>query len=221
MLKWLHLLICIVRILCVGDSRLRHLQSRLNDNKRNIHFNCYVFPGATLGLLSYQLRLLLQNSEMYYNYIINIGGICDLTVLTKYPVKRLTPAFNSVSMMVDNFERLFALFRESATLFTRIVPLVGVHLMKYSNNDQSVYQYQPIVDQSIPLINTIIKSVNTLSGLPTPNIAHSIHHCHGKKGKYRTRYCRLSDGCHPDTDTQLLWAQEILKTITNLVYTWL
>lgn len=138
------------------------------------------------------------------------------------PTKRLTSAFDSVATMVDNYERLFALFRESASLFTSIpiiyTPIVEVHLTRYSNNDQSVYQYQPIIDQSIPLINNIIRSVNTWHGLQTPNLANSIHHCHGKRGKYRTRYCRLLDGCHPDEDTQWLWVQEVLKSITNLVY---
>lgn len=214
----------VTHILCVGDSRLRHLQSQLNNNMRGIHFSCYVFPGATLGHLSYQLRLLLQHTEAHYAFIVILGGICDLTILSREPTKRLTPAYNSVQSMIDNYERIFALFCESAALFTQTpiiyVPLVGVHFSRYSGDDQSVFQYQPIIDQSIPLINYIIRTVNTRHGLPTPNVAHSIHHCHGKGGRYRTRYCRLIDGCHPDTDTRLLWSQEILKAMTNLIYAW-
>lgn len=216
--------IVLTRVLCIGDSRLRHLQPLLNNNMRNIHFNCYVFPGATLGHLTYQLRLLLQNDESKYAYVVMLGGICDLTSLSRSPCKQLVPAYSTVSSMVENFERIFALTRESILLFTRIptvfIPLVGVQLSKYSNDDGSVFQYQPIIDQSIPLINNIIRSVNSQQGLLTPNVAHSIHHCHGKRGSYRTRYCRLFDGCHPDSDTQLRWAQEILKSITNMVYTW-
>lgn len=129
-----------------------------------------------------------------------MGGICDLTVLTKTPTKRLTPAYDSISTMVKNFECVHALFRESAALFTSkpiiYLPLVGVHLVHYSNNDPTLHILQPVIDQSVPLINIIIKQVNGLNGLPTPNISHSIHHCHGRRGRYRTRYCRLYDGCH-------------------------
>lgn len=214
----------LIHILCVGDSRLRHLQTYLNDNQRDLRFSCHIFPGATLGFLAYQLRLLLQMSNVTYEYIIVMGGICDLTVLTKKPTKRLTLAYNTISTMVENFECVQALFRESAALFTSTLiiylPFVGVHLVHYSNNDPSLYMLQAIIDQSIPLINIIIKQINGLNGLPTPNIAHSIHHCHGRRGRSRTRYCRLFDGCHPDHDTQLLWTREILKSITNFIYAW-
>lgn len=211
-------------VLCVGDSRLRHLQPYLNDNQRNLRFTCHEYPGATMGLLLYQLRLLLLQDRSTYDYILVMGGICDLTVLTKTPTKKLTPAYESVSSMVDNFERIHALFRESVALFTKTpiiyIPLVGVQLVHYSNGDESVRALQPIIDQSIPLINLIIKQVNYLNGLPTPNVAHSIHHCHGRRGKYRTRYCRLYDGCHPDPDTRSIWTREILKSLTNFIYAW-
>lgn len=212
----------LTRVLCVGHSRLRHLQPLLNNNQRNISFNCFVFPGATLGHLSFQLRSLLQQNDTHYAYVVVMGGICDLTIQTREPHKRLTPAYSSVSAMVENFERVFALFRESSSLYMNVpiiyIPVVGVHLMKYSGNDDSVFCYQPVIDQSIPLINIIIKRTNKLNGLPTPEIANTIHHCHGRRGRYRTRYSRLFDGCHPDSDTQLLWTREILKIITNLVY---
>lgn len=90
---------------------------------------------------------------------------------------------------------------------------VRVQLTRYSGDDQLVYQYQPIIDQSIPLINSMIKSVNARHGLPTPNIAHTIHHCHEKRGKYRTRYCQLMDGCHPDAATFRCW---LIKKILGL-----
>lgn len=214
----------LTRVLCIGDSRLRHLQPLLNNNRRNIYFNCYVFPGATLGYLTFQLRLLLQSGDSNYAYVVMMGGICDLTILSRSPTKQLVPAYPTASSMAENFERIFALARESISLFTRIptvfTPLVGVHLSRYSNGDELVFQYQPVIDQSIPLINNIIRSVNSQCGLLTPNVAHSIHHCHGKRGSYRTRYCRLFDGCHPDFETQQRWVQEILKSITNMVYTW-
>lgn len=153
-----------------------------------------------------------------------MGGICDITSLSRLPFKRLTPTYSSVSETVENFERIFAVFRESVSLFTKIpiivLPIVGVHLLRYSNEDASLHPLQPIIDQAIPLINNIVRTVNGRSGLPTPNIADSIHHSHGGGGRYRTRYCRLYDGCHPNNDTLKIWAREILKSMTNFIYAW-
>lgn len=212
-------------VLCIGDSRLRYLQPLLNDNMRNILFNCHVFSGATLGHLLFHMRVLLQYaSASYYDYIIVMGGICDITSLTRSPSKRLTPKYASVAETIENFERVLAVFRESARLFTQtpiiFAPIVGVHLSYYCGGDMSLFPVQPIIDQSVPLINNIIRDVNSSHGLPTPNIADSIHHSHGRGGRYRTRYCRLYDGCHPNQDTLLIWSREILKSITNSVYTW-
>lgn len=92
--------------------------------------------------------------------------------------------------MVENFERILSIFRESVKLFTDtpiiFLPVIGVHLSRYSNEDVSLYPLQPLIDQSIPLINNVVRTVNSLSGLPTPNIADSIHHSHGGGGRYRT-----------------------------------
>lgn len=211
------------RILCVGDSRLRHLQLELNDNMRNLQFVCYVFPGATLGHLSYHTRqILMSYSPYYYDFIMLTGGICDITDLTRNPSRRVTPRYNSVASTVENFERLLSLYRESTSLFTDIpiiyAPLVGIHLMRYSLDDNSVYNLQPIIDESIPLINKIIKEINRWNGLPCPDFAYTIHHSRGRQGKYRTRYGRLMDGCHPDEATRSLWSKEILKCFTNYIY---
>lgn len=78
----------IYRILCVGDSGLSHLQTMLNDNCRNISFSCFVYPGATLGRLAYETRIILSFvADNYYDYVAIIGGICDLTSLQKRPVR--------------------------------------------------------------------------------------------------------------------------------------
>lgn len=211
------------RILCVGDSRLKHLQRELNDNMRNLHFVCYVFPRATLGHLSYHTRQILMNcNQLYYDFILVIGGICDITTLTRNPSRRVVPRYRSVESTIENFERFLSLFRESARLFTSVpiiyVPLVGIHLTRYSLDDDSVYPLQPIIDNSIPLINIMIKEVNRWNGLPSPDIAHTVHHSCGRRGKYRTRYAKLTDGCHPDEVTRSIWSKEILKCLTNYIY---
>lgn len=211
------------RILCIGDSRLRYLQYHLNENLRNIKFVCYVFPGATLGHLLYHLRLILTDcSSTYYDYIMVAGGICDITSLTRSPTRRVTPYYNSVAVTVENFERLLSVFRESARLFTRVpivyTPLVGIQLTHYSHGDSTVYSSQPIIDESIPLINIMIKQINRWNGLPTPDLAYTIHHSRGHQGTYRTRYGRLADGCHPNEETRQLWVKAILKCFTNFLY---
>lgn len=213
------------RILCIGDSRLRSLQHRLNDNQRNMRFSCYVFPGASMGYLAYQLRLILaQCDTYYYDYIILVAGICDITCIDKSSSSRVAkPAYVTTASLVDNFERLFSLFRLTVSLFTQ-VPIVystipGIHLNQYARSDSpDLFLLQPVIDTAIPLINIMIRRVNGWNGLPTIDLAYSIHHPKGKGGRYRTRYCRLSDGCHPDENTRYEWVQEILKKMTNFIY---
>lgn len=178
-----------------------------------------------MGYLAYQLRLILEQSDAnYYDYIVLVAGICDITYLDKSSSSRVAkPAYATVPTLVDNFERLFSLFRLTASLFTQ-VPIVystipGMHLTKYAHNDTAdLFHLQPVIDAAIPLINIMVKRVNQWNGLPTIDLAYSIHHPKGKGGRYRTRYCRLTDGCHPDEDTRFEWVQEILKKMTNFIY---
>lgn len=165
----------------------------------------------------------MSYKSSYYDFILVVGGICDITSLTRNPSRRVTPYYNSVASTVENFERLLSIYRRIFShLFTDIpivyTPLVGVHLSRYSLDDNSVYYLQPIIDESIPLINKIIKQINRWNGLPCPDIAHTIHHSCGHQGKYRTRYGRLVDGCHPDEPTRPLWSKKILKCFANYIY---
>lgn len=163
----------VYRFLCIGDSRLRFLQYSLNNNQRNMKFNCYVFPGATLGFLAYQLRLILtQSDNQHYDYIVVVAGLCDITTLERSSSTRVAkPTYPSISATVENFERLFSLFRLTVGLYTQI-PIIystiaGMHLGKYANtNSADLYYLQPIIDNTIPLINIIIKRVNGWNGVP-------------------------------------------------------
>lgn len=213
------------RIICVGDSRLARIQTLLNDNMRNMRFMCYVFPGASLGQIAYQLRLLLEQvSPTHYDYIAVIAGICDLTYLERCPNnKRVSLAYTSIESTVENFERLFALFRTTLRLYTDIpvfyAMVSGMHLNFYSRTDcEELYRQQLVIDTSIPLINIIVKRVSMLNNMPTLDLARFIHRSRGHQGKYKTKYCNLYDGCHPTESTRQAWASEILKTITNYIY---
>lgn len=89
----------VYRILCIGDSRLRYLQYELNNNQRAMKFSCYVFPGATMGYLAYQLCLILaQCGAQSYDYIVIAAGICDITTLEKTSSTHIAkPAFPTIS----------------------------------------------------------------------------------------------------------------------------
>lgn len=212
------------RVLCIGDSRLRHIQPILNDNHRGINYYCFVYPGATLGRLAYELRIILSLvNESHYDLIVVVGGVCDLTLYQKSPVRWITMAYPSIESTVENFERLLSLCRSTIALFTHTPVLfstiAGVHMSRYVNtNSLTTYQEQPILDAAIPLINVIIKESSKVCGNPVIDLAKFIHHSKGKGGTYRTRYCRLSDGCHPDENTRRMWAEEILKVTTNYIY---
>lgn len=207
----------VYHILCVGDSRLARMQPLLNENMRNIKFSCYVFPGASLGRVAYELRLILDKTHAnHFDYIAVIAGICDITCLERYPTYRVRPNYPTVESTVDNFERLCSLFRSTVRLFTDIpifyATVPGIHMNFYSRSDSAdLFQLQSVVDCSIPLINIIVKRVNMLNRLPTLDIAKYIHRSRGHQGKYRTRYCLLYDGCHPNEYMRNEWAAKILK----------
>lgn len=214
------------RILCVGDSRLAHLQNLLNNNHRNLTFFCFVFPGATLGRLAYELRIILSlTKDKYYDYIAIFGGICDLTVFHKRPNRSIGLAYTSVEQLTVNFERLFSLCNATVRLFTDMpifyATIYGIHLERYASVDESIvsgaYQ-QGELNTAVPLMNSMIKSSNAWRGLPTLDVASFIHHSKGHGGTYRTKYGKLHDGCHPDDPTCLLMAAEILKKFTNFIY---
>lgn len=212
------------RVLCVGDSRLSHIQLLLNNNQRNISFVCFVFSGATLGRLAYETRIILSyTKEGYYDYIAILGGICDLTLYQKKPTRWISLAYPSIASLVDNFERLFSLCRTTIGLFTKcpviFATVSGLHLNCYMDSDSpDLFQVQPDLDAAIPLINVIIKESSRFNALPVLDLAKYIHHSKGRGGVYRTRYCKFYDGCHPDADTRKLWAEEILKVFTNYIY---
>lgn len=215
---------CSYHVLCVGDSRLRHIQALLNNNHRDISYYCFVYPGATLGKLAYELRTILSLvGDSYYDIIVIVGGICDLTHYRKSPTRWISLAYTSIESTVDNFERLYSLCRNTINLFTHTPVLFstvpGIHMNRYIDSDSVLlYHEQPKMDTAIPLINVIIKESSRIRGYPVVDIAQFIHHSKGKGGTYRTRYCKLADGCHPDENTRLSWAKEILKTTTNYIY---
>lgn len=100
--------------LCVGNSHLARIQPLLNNNLRNLQFNCHVFSGASLGQIAYQVRLLLEQvCPTYYDFIAVFAGICDLTHLEKYPRYRVSSVYCRVESAVENFERLHALCRST------------------------------------------------------------------------------------------------------------
>lgn len=212
------------RVICVGDSRLRHIQLLLNNNHRNIQFVCFVFPGATLGRLAYETRIILSYAvEDYYDYIAIAGGICDLTIFQKNPTRWIMPAYPTVASLVDNFERLFSLCKTTIGFFAKcpviFATVSGIHLNWYANSaSPDLSCKQPTLDTAIPLINVIIKESARLNALPVLDLAKYIHHSKGKGGVYRTRYSKFHDGCHPNADTRKLWAEEILKVFTNYIY---
>lgn len=74
------------------------------------------------------------------------------------------------------------------------------------------------LDMAIPFINVIIKETGSMYGLPVVDLAKFCHHSKGRGGVYRSWYSKLYDGCHLSEETRSLWASEILKILTNTIY---
>lgn len=98
-----------------------------------------------------------------------------------------------------------------------LTPKVGIDLIQYAGHwSKALYEMQPIVDETVTLVNIHIRRINEENGLPTPNTSSCIHRCRRKNRVYRTHYQKLSDGCHPTEEIKDEWAKALIECCTMI-----
>lgn len=206
------------RILVIGDSRARYLNSYLNNTSLNLLFEVICIPGAKLEDLVLKTMALLSY-EVNYDLIIFTGGINNITRITYRPCKHATLRYNSPDKIVNNvMNKLYEGVEK--ILNVKSVPLViatipGIDLVKYSPHAWfRLLPLQPMLDSSIIEINRQIRGLNRMRGLSTINLAYPVHRCVGRGGKYFAHYALLWDGLHPSTHLIQKWTDEILSYCT-------
>lgn len=202
-------------VLIVGDSRLRHLESRLNGTTLNIHFTVKMHPGARMANIALSAMTALSYSDTYHLVVI-IGGINDLSKLVYTPTKHALPRYGNSH---DLTNRTIDLFRESMSKIRRIteVPVVlstlaGMDLAKYSPGYASLlHPLQRDFNKVLLEINNQIRGINRLENLDTINLAYPVHRCKGGGGRYTTQFSLLYDGLHPSEQLLSKWANMIIE----------
>lgn len=105
------------KVLIVGDSRLRHIESHLNATSLNICFTVKMLPGARLTDIVLSAMASLSYTEVYH-LVLLIGGINDLSKLVYLPSKHALPRFGNHDDLVN---RTLESFRQSMSKIRAIM----------------------------------------------------------------------------------------------------
>lgn len=201
-------------VLIVGDSRMRHLQSYLNDTSFNIYFTVVTLPGATLRRIMHEAIEIVRCSRPY-QLIIIAGGINDLTVLHRHPTRHVFPRTRVVPNLINHILHEMHYCIDGISHHTNtpvaLAMLSGINLAAYSPRYfDLMYILQPYIDRAIVEINHRVRGINRMNNLHSPDLSSAVHHCAGRGGRYRTHYHQLHDGLHPGGPLRLIWARNII-----------
>lgn len=204
---------CIRQILTLifTDSRGKNLDVYLN--REDILVKAY--KGASL------LRIVDLSTPIIRQYnptcVLYIGGTCDLTNMDRNT--------RVISPRLPNFPDLCAymmnIFKEARRISNERFPgtmvlfggLCGVNLNMY--NGLPFYDLlQPVIDQTIDVLNYAIKADNLNHGLIHPVLTRKVHRKE-KKGA-RNQYHLLIDGVHLSESLYVDWANNITRVHCNL-----
>lgn len=208
------------KILLVGDSRIRHLDTILNSMDVNFAFISKCFPGTTISrIVKKTVEILNENNT--FSLIIIFGGINDITRIANRPLWIIKPRFDTVNDTVSYVKHHFIEGMDTLRLATQIpvvlCPTIGMDLSTYSPNNTDARDQQHIIEQSIQIINRFIYSVNSENHAPTPLIESTIHKCKGRSRALINYYAKLEDGCHPSPATRSQWASIIFRATSKFL----
>lgn len=136
------------KVLLVGDSRLRHLDTLLNSMDPNFAFIGKSFPGARLNrIIVKTIETLLENNT--FSLIIILGGINDITKIANRPLWLIKTRYGSIDETVThvNSEIRSGLEALKVTQIPVVFcPVVGLNLAVYSPNNPETSEQQSIID---------------------------------------------------------------------------
>lgn len=122
------------KVLVVGDSRMRHLETYLNATALNLDFTVKTLPGARLSNIALSAMAALSYSDVYH--LVIIAGINDMSKLVHLPSKHALPRYASKTELIDrtldvckaSMEKICAITDVPVVLAT----IAGMDLASYS-----------------------------------------------------------------------------------------
>lgn len=207
------------RILIVGDSRIRDLETLLNNTSLNLAFTVECLPGARIERIGLKIMSCLAYTNTY-ELILFIGGINDVTKVRFNPTRHATLRYQSSQEICDSIMSQLYLTRDKLAKIIDIpiyiATIPGMNLINYS--PAVWYRLLPLqepLDTAMFEINRRIRGLNRWYGLRTLNLAYPIHRCAGHEGRYYSHYGWLWDGLHPGLPLKERWARNIIDFCTE------
>lgn len=148
-----------------------------------------------------------------------LTGICDITMLLSHNPRQVLLRNPTVSETVYSYlhkvdfvhSQIFAMKTWLGYGPMIIFPTqTGVDMARYSLfPDNLIHPHQRILDEAINVINHNITTQNASMRVLTPFLANSVHtRC---RGRFRTTYDKLSDGCHLSNTLSNSWANRLYE----------
>lgn len=187
-----------------------------------------VRPGATI------LRAVETSIHAITTYqpklIIVTAGICNITKkdhTTKVITLRNTIAEIIIASVMDDIEKAHLRIRRITKAPISFATITGADLAdinhkqrrhmsakeyrQYVNCHKIIHPDQETLNNVIYAINRRITAFNYVNHTPTTWMAEVVHPY--IRGKHKSYYTRLADGCHPTPNTRRRWAHQIARTI--------
>lgn len=203
--------------LVITDSRGRNLAPIIH-GLTDREVTVAVYPGADIITSILKARSLLTSRDWSQVYI--LSGVCNLTIKDK-KTKKISLQYTEPQQLLSHFQELLvSAFEKLSSINTSIpsnckvifAPITGIELAKY--NKTVLEPHQETLNRCIEIINTEIATFNRIRNVFTPWTSRIIHH--RSRGKYHTRYDKLTDdGCHLTPDVTDYWAQSLLEAIVK------
>lgn len=202
------------KVLIVGDSRLRYIESELNNTSLNVRFTVKMIPGARMASIKTSAKSILAHTNSYHLTLI-IGGINDMSRLAYLPTKHALPRFGNTDELVtrtmDAIRSSIEDIRSVSTSPVIMSTIAGMDFAKYSPDYADLLcPLQQNFNKAVVQINNQIRGINRLADLTTVNLAYPVHRCNGR-GRYATQYLLLHDGLHPSEDLLNIWVHSIIE----------
>ena len=219
-------------ILIITDSRGRGLQEIFDTNYPSSCVQVLVHPGAGSELAALKSMPYLRVTRP--DLIVIATGICDLTWKNKATrevgLRHLVAAEN-VRHVTQAMRSAFDLISPLGDFKIAFATLTGADLadcnyqnrrhmnekqyLNYCSRGKTPHPNQTILNESVLAINKQVVRMNCKNRTKTVWLAGLVHSYYKKS--HHHCYKRLLDGCHPDHNTRMAWAGQIIKSAHRIL----
>lgn len=194
-------------LLVFTDSRGRDLDVYLEHPQILIK----AFSGATLNSMILRSESIIRMYEPAC--VLYIGGTCDLTTMNRLS-RQVTLRYDNVGDLLEYMINIFRSARSTATEKFQGIKigfggLCGLDINRY-NGFATFSPLQPVIDDTVHLLNFHIKTDNIQHGLVHPTLTSRVHIVRSKKPR-RNQYRLFTDGVHLSENLYIDWAKNIKR----------